>query len=326
MKLKALALLACSLGAASVISACGSSGGSGEATHGSASSTPVGSSSSAPSQEEVSGSSATLNGAAASALLQKVKSSHELTIGTSNDPPWSYVSNGKALGIIPDILRQFLKDEGITATINSVAMPFNSLIPSIQSGRIQLIGDAMYANPQRAQQVAFSTVIFYNPEALVVKSGNPDNVSTLADLCGKSGGTYQGTVWVSTLQTASKQCPQGKSINVKTYATIDNVMSDISAGRLTAGLIDSSIAAYALHQNSGLGIELSEGYKPPDKAADDNALAVSKANSSFNAVFNAWFKRPSTATFMQDLFKSNGLVPTSKHKQTKDLDYYNGQY
>jgi polar amino acid transport system substrate-binding protein len=245
-------------------------------------------------------------------LLKTVAQNHQLIIGTSNDPPWSYVTkSGQANGVIPDMLRKFLKDQGVDATIKSIAMPFQSLIPSITSGRIQLIGDAMYATPERAKQVTFTRVIFYNPEALVVRKANPDHVSKLADLCGKTGGTYQGTVWVNTLQQASAKCPNGKKIEVKQYATIYDVMSDTSAGRLTAGLIDSSIAAYAVSKNPNLGIELSPGYRPPDKAADDNALAVSKSNASFVKTFDAWYAKAAAEGYTKRLFAQWGLTPTA---------------
>ena len=108
-------------------------------------------------------------------LLDEVRSKGELLIGTSNDAPLSFVDpqTQQAAGVLPDILREFLVRAGVKAELRVVAMPFNSLIPSIQSSRIQLIGDAMYVRPARREVVDFTVVTFYNPESLDVVPGNP---------------------------------------------------------------------------------------------------------------------------------------------------------
>jgi polar amino acid transport system substrate-binding protein len=246
-------------------------------------------------------------------LLATIQRNRQIVIGTSNDPPWSYVTkSGEAEGIIPDILREFLRAEGISATIKSIPLPFASLIPSLVSGRIQLIGDAMYVTPARAKVVSFTRVIFYNPEALVVAKGNPYRLSALKDLCGhgKSGGTYEGTVWVNTLKQASASCPAGQAFEVKLYPTVYDAIADVSSGRLTAALIDSSIAAYALRQNPKLNIELAAGYQPPDKARDGCGLAVTKGNDEFLAEFNAWYAEALSRGQIANIFRKWGLVPT----------------
>ena len=73
--------------------------------------------------------------------------------------------------MLPDILREFLKRENINASIEVVAMPFASLIPSVQSDRIDLMGDAMYIRPARQKVMDFTDVVFYNPEFLGCRRG-----------------------------------------------------------------------------------------------------------------------------------------------------------
>ncbi len=133
--------------------------------------------------------------AAAADLMAKVRQTHTIVIGTSNDAPLSYVDpqTKEAAGVLPDVLREFFNREQIAAKIEVVAMPFASLIPSVQSGRIDLMGDAMYIRPARAQVMDFTDIIFYNPESLDVPKGNPLNLHSLADLCGHSAGSYEGT-------------------------------------------------------------------------------------------------------------------------------------
>jgi polar amino acid transport system substrate-binding protein len=254
---------------------------------------------------------------ASSSLMETVTSSKEISIGTSNDAPWSSVnSTGEAEGIVPDILREFLKRAGIEATLKPTAMPFDSLIPSITSNRIDMIGDAIFATEPREKEVSFTRTIFYNADGLVVRKGNPDGIKAVSDLCGKVGATYKGTVWVDTLEQASSRCPQGQAITVKVYGSAAEVMQDIASERVDGGLIDASLAAYALHQNSDLGVELATGYTSPDREGSDNALAVSKTDSSFVEAFNPVYTEMLKDGTVEKIFDKWGLAPASQFLPT----------
>ena len=246
-------------------------------------------------------------------LLSKIKQSGVLVIGTSNDAPLSYIdaSTKQAAGVLPDILREFLKRENIKASIEVQAMPFASLIPAVQSNRIDLMGDAMYIRPARQQVMDFTDVVFYNPESLDVPKGNPLKLHSLADLCGHAAGSYEGTVYIDMLKKQSAACPAGKSIDVKQYPTIQNVFADLAAGRLDAAVVDGSLSAYAIKQNPGLNFELVGDYKPEDKVSTGCAFAVSKGDTAFVDAFNktyAAMKQDGTAA---QLFEKWGLTPTS---------------
>jgi polar amino acid transport system substrate-binding protein len=243
-------------------------------------------------------------------LIATIKAQKEVTIGTSNDAPWSTVSDsGEAVGIVPDILREFLKRAKIDATIKSTAMPFDSLIPSVGSNRIDLIGDAIFATEERAKQVSFTRTIFVNPDGLVVRNGNPDNIESVADLCGRVGATYKGTTWVEDLKAASARCPSGQSIDVKVYSTIFEVMQDITAGRVDGALIDASMAAYALVQNPNLGVQLAPEYVSPALDKSQNALATNKSDQTFATTFNPIYETMLVDGTVAKIFDRWGLKP-----------------
>ncbi|BBY28945.1 substrate-binding periplasmic protein [Mycolicibacterium sediminis] len=243
-------------------------------------------------------------------LIANIKANKQVTIGTSNDAPWSTVSDsGEAVGIVPDILREFLKRADIDATIKSTAMPFDSLIPSVSSSRIDLIGDAIFATEERAKQVSFTRTIFVNPDGLVVREGNPDKIESVADLCGRVGATYKGTTWVEDLKAASARCPNGEAIDVKVYSTIFEVMQDITAGRVDGALIDASLAAYALVQNPGLGVQLAPDYVSPTVDKSQNALATNKADKTFASTFNPIYEAMLADGTVAKIFDHWGLKP-----------------
>lgn len=249
--------------------------------------------------------------AALTGLLAKVKADGKLVVGTSNDAPLSYLDSTKGpSGALTDILVEFLKRQGISATIDMVAMPFGSLIPSIQSGQIEIIGDAMYFRPARAQIIDFTMTTFYNPEALDVVKGNPKNIHQLADLCGKSAGTYIGTTYVDTLKAASAKCTGGTTIDIKQYPKIENVFADLSAGRIDAGVVDASLSAYALAQNPSLNFEIVGDYTPESKATSNCAFGIAKGDQAFLDAFNSTYTQMLSDGTVAAIFTKWGLTPT----------------
>jgi polar amino acid transport system substrate-binding protein len=190
-------------------------------------------------------------------------------------------------------------------------MPFSSLIPSVRSGRIQLMGDAMYVRPQRKEQMDFTDGIFLNPESLDVRSGNSANLHKIADLCGHAAGTYQGTSYLELLQKASSSCPTDKPMDIHTYPTIQHVLADLSAGRIDAAVVDASLSAYALKQTPSLGFELVSDYVPEDKSSSMCAFGVAKGQSDkFLGVFNKQYAAMRADGTAARIFTKYGLVPT----------------
>ncbi len=251
--------------------------------------------------------------ASAGDLLDTARAKHALVIGTSNDAPLSFVDSktGEAAGVLPDILREVLRREGVEAKIEVVAMPFASLIPAVQSGRIELMGDAMYVRPARAKVMDFSDAIFFNPESFDVAAGNPKQLHKVADLCGHAAGTYEGTVYVEMLKKAAAACPSGKPLDLHLYPTIQNAFADLSTGRIDAAVVDSTLSAYALRQNPALGFELVADYVPEDKNDTICAFGVLKDSSpAFIAALNKDYAAMRADGTAAKLFGGWGLTPT----------------
>ncbi len=251
--------------------------------------------------------------AMAADLLDSIAGKHVLVIGTSNDAPLSYLDSktGAAAGVLPDILTEFLARQHIDAKLEVVAMPFASLIPSVTSGRIDLMGDAMYVRPARQKVMDFTDGIFFNPESLDVAAGNPAHLHRLSDLCGHAAGTYEGTVYVDMLKKVAAACPAGSALDLHLYPTIQNAFADLSAGRIDAAIVDSTLSAYALQQNPGLKFELVADYVPEDKIDTVCAFAVNKDSSpKFVAAFNTAYAAMKADGTAARLFAKWGLTPT----------------
>jgi len=243
-------------------------------------------------------------------LMAKIKSTKRLNAIVGQSPAWSTVdAAGKADGIMPDIVSAFLKKEGVDATVNPIVMPFDSIIPALVGNKADLAANSMFITPARAKQVLFSNVLFYNSEALFVAKGNPLGVQSLAGLCGHTGATYKGTVWVPILEKASKECPAGKSIEIRLYTTSDLVLQDIAAGRVDGGLVDQYAGLYALSKDPSLKLELAPGYVPPNRAANGAAIPINPKYTAFAATFNKAYAEMLADGTIKRLFEARGFKP-----------------
>jgi polar amino acid transport system substrate-binding protein len=188
-------------------------------------------------------------------------------------------------------------------------MPFDSIIPSLVSGKADIAANTMFVTPARAKQVLFTDILLYNSEALFVAKGNPKNIKTLADLCGGTGATYKGTVWTPMLEKASKECPAGKSIDVRLYTTSDLALQDIVAGRIDGALVDQYAGLYALAKDPSLKFEIATGYVSPNRAANGAAFPINPKYKSFATTFNKTYFELLADGTIKGIFEKHGIKP-----------------
>jgi polar amino acid transport system substrate-binding protein len=247
--------------------------------------------------------------AAAQGALAKAKAAKVLVVGISGgNAPIAWMSpKDEPLGITLDLCSQLVKREGIEK-LEVYTMPFGSLIPALTSGRIDFACDTFFPTEKRKAVVDFTDIVFYNAEALIVKKGNPKSIHKVADLAGKSGGSYEGTVWIDWLNDLNKQ---GGKVTIKAYPTPTELIADVAAGRLDGGIVDAVLAAYAVKQNPNLGIELVADYQPREKQANAVALAVRKDSGDLREAFNRTFAAMKADGSLDRVFEKYGLVPPS---------------
>ena len=247
--------------------------------------------------------------AAGQGALAKAKAAKTLVVGISGgNAPIAWMSpSDEPLGITLDLCSQLVKREGIEK-LEVYTMPFGSLIPALTSGRIDFACDTFFPTEKRKAVVDFTDIVFYNAETLIVKKGNPKGIHKVADLAGKSAGSYEGTVWIDWLNDLNKQ---GGKVTVKAYPTATELIADVAAGRLDGGIVDAVLAAYAVKQNPGLGIELVSDYQPREKQANAVALAVRKDSGDLREAFNRAFAAMKADGSLDRVFEKYGLVPPS---------------
>jgi ABC-type amino acid transport substrate-binding protein len=109
--------------------------------------------------------------------LEKVKQAGKIVIGTSADyPPFEFVDeSGNMVGFDIDLANEIGKRMGVEVEI--VDMPFDSLIASVQEGKIDISIAAFNYTEERDKTVDFSDAYYYAEDGFLVVEGFSGEIS-----------------------------------------------------------------------------------------------------------------------------------------------------
>lgn len=202
-------------------------------------------------------------------------------------PQEFYDDQGNPIGSDIEIGQAIAGRLGLKAVIvNSV---FDTIIAAVNGGKCDIIISAQNITADRIKQVDMITY-FQAGQTFVVVKGNPDNIKTQQDLCGKAIAAETGTTEVDYLdgtgdykgQGLSAQCTKAgqAAIDVKTFAKDSDALLALQGGQVSAYFADSPVAGYYTVQHpesfelSGLTLDVAkEGISiPKDKAGLEKAV------------------------------------------------------
>lgn len=217
-------------------------------------------------------------------------------------------STNRAVGFDIDIADAIAQRMGLTTTI--VTTDYGVIIPSLLAHKGDAAISAIQISPDLETKVAF-VGYFQSGQAILVRSGNPDGITTLADLCGKRVGVQVTTTEEDTL-TAENSTDCSKShITIETRATDTIAVGELKAGQLDAVLDDSPVAATFVSSDPS-GLDLAG---PPTHLGSEG-IAVDPTNTPvLHAIQEAMLAIYEDGTYHQILLKWNlldGEIPASQ--------------
>ena len=248
---------------------------------------------------------------AVSATLVRAEKAGVLRIAVDTEPPISSIVDNNAVGVVPAVLEEFVKRVGMNVRIQAIATPFSSMVPEVQSGRVDTIAAGMYNTPARAKVVNFTDPVLYNPETLMVPKGNPKHISGIntSSLHGLTVGSYAGTTMLTDLQALAKK---DSSIQVKSFTTANLLALAVSQEQIDAGYIDQVSGAYFLKQDPSLKYEVLTGLADAQpKSETGDCLPVIKTDPQFVSLFNTVWNEMKADGSASKIMEQNGLVPAA---------------
>ncbi len=188
-------------------------------------------------------------------LLQQIKDSGKMTVGTSADyPPYESVdAGGQFVGFDMDLIREIGKRLGVKVIIKD--MGFDTLITALQAKKIDAVIAAMQYSPERDKKVDFSNVYRKISDAFLVKADSSIVLEKPADIAAYKVAAQTGTIQEKWMLTNLVDAGKMKKNQAFSYERVDNAAMDVAAGRVDVLFIQSD-PAEKLAKKSGLKIAL----------------------------------------------------------------------
>lgn len=213
------------------------------------------------------------NGAQEESHVAKIKEAGKLVLLTeATFPPFEYQdSSDKAVDGVAGVDIEFgkLLAEKLGVELEVLNLDFGTLVPSLQSGKGDLIAAGMSVQPDRAAIVDFSTSYYENGLYIIVPANS--DIATKDDLVGKSIAVQQGT-------TANDIALGIENSNVMEFKGMVEAGLSVASGRSDASIADLLPATVITKNEPSLKV-LSEPL-----TSESTALAVPKGSDFIELV------------------------------------------
>ncbi len=231
------------LSAALLLSACG---GGNDASAGSGSDEGEGSSDSAVPDTSAIVDGVTEDPAIAGALPAVLSTDGTLVIGSNvQSPPNNfYAEDGSTpVGFEVDLITSIGRKLGLEVEYQDMA--FDSLITSLQSGRVDATIAGMNDTAERQEAIDFVDY-FTSGITIMVQAGNPAEIGASEDLCGKKIAVVQGTTQeaFAAEQTTKCEAAGDPALDVTSTPSDSQNQTQLRTGRVDAILNDLPTAVY----------------------------------------------------------------------------------
>jgi polar amino acid transport system substrate-binding protein len=202
------------------------------------------------------------------------------------------------VGMDADLAKALAAVMGLKA--NLVSATFDTIIPGLSSGKYDMGASSMTDNKEREKTVNFVTY-FQAGESFYTKATGGSQISSIADICGKTISVEKGTTEEADATAQGKKCKAaGKpGVTVLVFPDQNGANLAVSSGRAQLGFADTPVAAYQVKQSGGQFKLVGAAYAnapygfpfPKSSQLDKPVLAAMKVlmkNGTYAAVLKKW--------------------------------------
>lgn len=208
-------------------------------------------------------------------MLEKVKSSGKLVIGTAPGfPPFEFMQSkdgkGEVVGADIDLAKKITDKLGVKLEIK--AMDFDALLMALQAEKIDVAITGMTPTDERKKVVDFSKLYYEGTNSVIVKSDSNVKLNNEDDLKQLKVGVQKGsTQEVYALETL-------KIKNTKSLVSIPDLIADLKNGNIDAIVVNTTVAQINVKQYDGIKIKENLDLKSY-KGGETMAIAIKKGNN-----------------------------------------------
>lgn len=183
-------------------------------------------------------------------------------------PPWNmFVSEGsdQVTGFDYDLSQALAAKMGIKASFDQIA--FDATVPALLAGKVDIAISAMYDDADRRKTLDFVDYA-KDGSAMVVKAGNPEGITTLNDLAGKTVAAQAGTTQATFLNKVQEQFKADglTAMEILTFPKDSDALLAVASGKAVADMTDGPGAEYMAKQTTQYAVvvdpQYPNGYEP----------------------------------------------------------------
>lgn len=208
-------------------------------------------------------------------------------------PPFEFRNalTGAITGFDVELIEAVAQQSG--HAIEWVPLPFDGLVPALQSRSIDLAVSAITITPERARAIDFSRPYFMAGQAIVVREKG-ESLTSLSDLEGRRIAVQIGT-------TGAEQAGKISGAKVSSFDSTPTALQELANGNADAVLSDVPAILYAINQANLTGLRVSgehlsdEVYgialptRSPNTALVDRSLDALIASGRYREIYRKWF-------------------------------------
>lgn len=216
-------------------------------------------------------------------LPKKVQKAGVIKVGTDAAyKPMEFKKGQEIVGLDPDIAKALGKQLGVRFEFTNGT--FDGLVTSMQTGRFDMIMSSMTDTKGRQEGLddqgkkVGKGVDFVDyltaGSSILVQKGNPENIESVDQLCGKKVATQRGTTSHEILKKQIDECKKNRErpLTIEPFDNDDEARVRLKAGGVVADISDFPVAANAAKSGDDFEVVGEQMESAP------YGMAVSKGN------------------------------------------------
>jgi polar amino acid transport system substrate-binding protein len=216
--------------------------------------------------------------------LESIKEEKTVTVGFANERPYAYQDGGELVGEAPAV-HGYIFDQIGGIELDGRQSGFDSLIPSLNADRVDVVTAGMFITPERCEQADFSNPEYVATTSLLVPKGNPMGLSDYESVSKEGAKLAVMNGAVEADDATGSGVPDDQLVTVADQAS---GLDAVTSGRADAFAL-TSISLRALAEGQG-DVEVAEAFTPVidgEEVIGAGAAVFRKGDDDLREAFNA---------------------------------------
>jgi len=227
---------------------------------------------------------------AKSSTIEKILRSGKLKVGMATFVPWAMQSKtGEWVGFEIDVAKRLAQDMGVK--IEFIPTKWEGLIPSLLTGKFDIIVAGMMGTPQRALKINFTQPYDFTGTQVCIHKDYVDKIKTPLDL-NNPAYTVLSRVGVTAAETAKKYLPKAQK---RLFSDNGSMVQELLNGKATA-IIQSLPEPAQLVAKNPETLALVEGTLTKEPIS----IGVRKGDPDMLAYLNNWIEVVRAEGFLEE--------------------------